>query len=172
MNTLSKIKLICSDPHTKATVKREQNAAVFSLPSVDENAVLVDNEKALFARLVTVACVEVVCEGHRTLVRLYHVNHLLLGSSDAHRKKQKADNSSKDADIMASWTSRLPANAATQHTYPTQPANSLVFGIVADRRMMPTCSGSMISTSSQTTPRCKQQITNNSNRHQQRANSK
>lgn len=40
-------------------------------------------------------------------------------------------------------------------TYPTQSANSLVFGTVADNKIMLTCSGSMMMTSSQTTPRCK-----------------
>jgi len=40
-------------------------------------------------------------------------------------------------------------------SYPTQSANSTVFGTVADRRMMPTCAGSMMITSSQTTPRCR-----------------
>ena len=38
-------------------------------------------------------------------------------------------------------------------TYPTQSANSLVFGTVADSRMILTCSGNMIMTSSHTTPR-------------------
>lgn len=39
-------------------------------------------------------------------------------------------------------------------THPTQSANSFVFGTVAESKTIPTCSGSMIMTSSQTTPRC------------------
>ncbi len=44
-------------------------------------------------------------------------------------------------------------------TYPIQSANSYVFGTVADKRTIPTCSGSIIKTSSQTTPRLKRSVT-------------
>ena len=57
---------------------------------------------------------------------------------------------------------RSPVSVVLAFTYetkmkmadPTQSANSRVFGTVADRRIMFTWSGSMIMTSSQTTPRC------------------
>jgi len=45
-----------------------------------------------------------------------------------------------------------PENAKLR-AHPTQSANSLVFGTVADKRMILTCSGSIMITSSQTTPR-------------------
>ena len=38
-------------------------------------------------------------------------------------------------------------------THPTQSANSFVFGTVAESKMMLTCSGNMMMTSSHTTPR-------------------
>jgi len=38
-------------------------------------------------------------------------------------------------------------------SYPTQSANSMVFGTVAESRMTFTCAGSMMITSSHTTPR-------------------
>lgn len=51
-----------------------------------------------------------------------------------------------------------PQSSALTHpgyrSHPIQSANSRALGTVALRRMMETCSGSMMSTSSHTTPRC------------------
>ena len=60
---------------------------------------------------------------------------------------------------LTRWTlhknraSNSPHSEGWNSTHPTQSANSMAFGTVAESRITLICAGSMISTSSQTTPR-------------------
>ena len=49
-------------------------------------------------------------------------------------------------------TAHMYNSQCTEAAHPTQSANSIAFGTVADKRMILTWSGSRISTSSHTTP--------------------
>jgi hypothetical protein len=75
-------------------------------------------------------------------------------------ERDGAHRSGDDVDVLLL---RPPTQLAkvilSLRAYPTQSANSLVLGTVAERRMMLTCSGNMMMTSSQTTPRwCQLQL--------------